>query len=132
MVKQNENHMPRFAKLAKKVFGIPATEIGNERVFSVAGVLTALHRKRLGTKKFGQYCILNYNYPKDPLHSAKILQGDDAKVELQCAGSDEEFEVEEVLAGYESDQSPEEYFKGMDIRFDLSGEECTLTLSSQR
>lgn len=70
---ENELSLPLLSKLAKHIFGIPATEIGCERMFSVSGLLTALRRNRLGTKTLNTIACLNYNYAKDPLH---VIQKD--------------------------------------------------------
>ena len=81
--KLHEGQFPTVGYLARQILGIVGSQIEIERVFSIAGILTALCRCRLGSKNLDQLVLLVKNWPDDP------RQGCEAK-------SLEEFGVEEA------------------------------------
>ena len=94
--KAHESQFPTVAFLARQVLGIVGSQIETERVFSIAGVLTALRRCRLGSKNLDQLVLLVKNWLDDPREgcAAKTLDdfGDEeAKLIEQL---EEEFEGE--------------------------------------
>ena len=64
--KIHEGQFPTVVFLARQILGIVGSQIETERVFSIAGVLMALCRCRLGSKKSDQLVLLIKNWPDDP------------------------------------------------------------------
>lgn len=54
-----------LAFVAKQIFGIPGSAIECERVFSAAGILTALLRNRMSPERIHQVIFILKNYPFD-------------------------------------------------------------------
>lgn len=53
----NEKQHPMVARVAKAIHCIPASQAGNERVFSIAGHLSALRRNKLGMDNLSNMCF---------------------------------------------------------------------------
>ena len=64
--KLHEPKFPTVALLARQIPGIPGSQIETERIFSIAGVLTALRRCRLQTKNLDKMIFVLKNWPNDP------------------------------------------------------------------
>ena len=82
--------------MAWQILGIVGSQIKIERVFSIAGILTALRCCRLGSKNLDQLVLLVKNVPDDPHQGceAKSLEKfgvEEAKIIDQL---EEEFEDE--------------------------------------
>lgn len=61
--RENESRWPILANIARKVLGVPASSAGVERMFSIAGHVFSLKRRRMKTKIYESlvYCKLNEN-----------------------------------------------------------------------
>ena len=62
---------------ARATFSMTGTQIENERVFSIAGIITAGRRGRLGMDMLKNYMEIYKNYPDDPLHGFPSYHPDD-------------------------------------------------------
>lgn len=66
---------PVVVEFARAVFTIPASQMSNERVFSVAGVCSQARRNRVGVENLEKIMTIYYNYPDDctyGLHNRKV------------------------------------------------------------
>ena len=59
--KSNQYKFPLLAKLAKKFLGIPASSASAERMFSIAGHIFSLKRRKMGMKIFCELVFLKLN-----------------------------------------------------------------------
>jgi len=59
--KFNENKYPLLAALAKKFLGVPASSASAERMFSIAGHIFSVKRRRMGIKLFERLVFLKLN-----------------------------------------------------------------------
>ena len=59
--KVNENKYPLLATLAKKFLGVPASSASAERMFSIAGHIFSVKRRRMGIKLFERLVFLKLN-----------------------------------------------------------------------
>lgn len=70
--KEHHRQFPHVSKLARIILSIVPSQIENERIFSIAGVITTVKRNRLGTDKLNDIIYINKNFPNDPL--AKVTR----------------------------------------------------------
>lgn len=63
--KEQESRFPTVAYVARQFLGIPGSQIECERIFSIAGILTALRRSRLGTENLDALVMIQKNWPFD-------------------------------------------------------------------
>ena len=59
--KRNELKYPKLAALAKKFLGVPASSASAERMFSIAGHIFSVKRRRMGIKLFERLVFLKLN-----------------------------------------------------------------------
>ena len=59
--KENRELMPRLSQIAKQFFGIPATSVPSERLFSKAGELLSARRSTLKDSHVDALLFLNKN-----------------------------------------------------------------------
>ena len=59
--KKNEENFPRLAILARKYLSVQASSCAVERMFSIAGHIFSVKRRRLGIKFFCEILILKLN-----------------------------------------------------------------------
>ena len=62
--KEKESRWIVLSRVAKKVLGVPASSSGNERMFSIAGHVFSLKRRRMKPKIFETlfFCKLNEQF----------------------------------------------------------------------
>lgn len=61
-----ESKFPTLGFVARAVYGVPASQIEVERLFSVAGHLTALRRASMADETLNELVMINQNWPSDP------------------------------------------------------------------
>lgn len=59
--RENERAFPSLAELASVVFSVPGSQIECERVFSLAGLITAGSRNRLGAENMDMLVFISKN-----------------------------------------------------------------------
>jgi hypothetical protein len=82
--------------LARQYLGIPGSQIETERIFSVAGILSNLHRSKIGIDNLDILVMIYKNWPHDCRMGTSMYEhladfyakesealDDDAEVELQ-------------------------------------------------
>ena len=69
--KQYHMVLPSLGQLAKKYLGVPAIAAHVERMFSIAGHIINIKRRRMGVKLFTMLVMLKLN--DNIMHQVKIL-----------------------------------------------------------
>ena len=69
--KQYHMVLPSLGQLAKKYLGVPASAAHVERMFSIAGHIINIKRRRMGVKLFTMLVMLKLN--DNIMHQVKIL-----------------------------------------------------------
>ena len=107
----HENHFPNVGHLAKQILGIPGSQIETERVFSIAGVLTALRRCRLQVENLDRLVMVVKNWPNDPRLDCKATASMKEFMAVETSLTEENYDFIEV-AGYFEDFKEEEQQSG--------------------
>eukprot|EP01135_Chromosphaera_perkinsii_P004032 Nk52_evm45s266 gene=Nk52_evmTU45s266 len=69
--KVNCEIFPYVQHAARLLFSIAGSEIENERVFSLTGIMSALRRNRIGVELLNHMLNISYNYSNDPLSGTR-------------------------------------------------------------
>ena len=101
---------PVLWKLIQVVFCMPGSQIDIERIFSIAGHLTANRRANMGAELLAQLIYINQNWPNDPLHDLDVLLDIDVPqnqniFEMNAQLEEEEDALYELLNGEDLVQS---------------------------
>eukprot|EP00918_Siedleckia_nematoides_P022512 GHVU01048518.1.p1 GENE.GHVU01048518.1~~GHVU01048518.1.p1 ORF type:complete len:257 (+),score=31.29 GHVU01048518.1:329-1099(+) len=74
---------PDVVALAQSVLVIPGTQMDNERLFSLAGILSKGRRNRMSTENMDSILQVYYNHPDDPLDDLDLTVEEVIELESQ-------------------------------------------------
>jgi hypothetical protein len=84
--KEQESRFPAVSYAARQFLGIPGSQIDCERIFSIAGILTALRHSRLGITNLDTLVMIKKNWPSDArtdcISQAHVIQFFNDEAEL--------------------------------------------------
>ncbi|KAG0556897.1 hypothetical protein KC19_11G087000 [Ceratodon purpureus] len=72
--KDREVQFPNVGFLARQILGIVGTQVETERIFSVAGLITAVRRRHIGPDNLNKLVMIRENWPEDPRAGRKAVE----------------------------------------------------------
>jgi hypothetical protein len=72
--KDREVQFPNVGFLARQILGIVGTQVETERIFSVAGLITAVRRRHIGPDNLNKLVLIRENWPEDPRAGRKAVE----------------------------------------------------------
>ncbi|KAK3236304.1 hypothetical protein CYMTET_53546 [Cymbomonas tetramitiformis] len=78
--KANAHLFPWCAPVARAISGIPGSQIENERIFSIAGLVVGLRRTKLSAESLDMIVHIFKNFPDDPLAGLTQIAGDESEL----------------------------------------------------